>query len=236
MQGGAHVHSSTVVRRTEAGSAELAVPAHGLSLTQRRFLTLLDTSCSIDELARGHVAAARLERDLARLTELGFVACTAPLRIDPVPANEANASPATVRLGPPGLTHRLPFVLVPAAGAVLAWLALQYAAAPPAATGTRHTIDAAQRAVEAPHDRQVSEPQPIATRVLKGEPVDRRSRDGAKEPRPAPKGTQAPTDSTAVRSPLSLPVEHRSPPPDDAVNAPTGVPMPSTPPVPIKRD
>src|SRR5579862_4836262 len=45
-----NVRSSIVVIRSEAGSAELAVPAHGLSLTQRRFLTLLDTSCTLEEL------------------------------------------------------------------------------------------------------------------------------------------------------------------------------------------
>jgi hypothetical protein len=78
------VQSSTVVRRTDAGSAELAAPAHGLSLTQRRFLTLLDTSCTVDQLAARHPAEARkFERDITRLAELGLVACDVP-----PPANE----------------------------------------------------------------------------------------------------------------------------------------------------
>src|SRR6476660_678807 len=53
------VHSSTIRRRTPAGEAELAAPAQGLSLTQRRFLTLLDTSCDVGQM--------RLDRKSTRL-------------------------------------------------------------------------------------------------------------------------------------------------------------------------
>jgi len=77
------MHASTVVTRTPAGNAELANPAHGLSLAQRRFLTLLDTACSVDELAaRQRSDASKVERDLARLASLGLVVCAKPAAND----------------------------------------------------------------------------------------------------------------------------------------------------------
>jgi hypothetical protein len=104
------VHLSTIVTRTAAGSAELALPAHGLSLTQRRFLTLLDMSCSVDELAHRHPTdAARLARDVTRLAQLGLVACDAPIAARgsisppiaadasiPAPIGANASSPATI--------------------------------------------------------------------------------------------------------------------------------------------
>jgi len=206
------VHSSTVVRRTEAGSVELAAPAHGLSLTQRRFLTLLDTSCTVDQLAARHPAEVRkFERDLTRLAELGLVACDVP-----VPANEAIETPMAlpVRLGNPGLVRRLPLILL-ALLAALAWAAWHQWAAP-AADSPVHgaTPDAASTTAQARQDRQPADPEPIATRVLRSDPAER-TRDVAKESRGQAKVAERRPESAPAK-PAELRVEHRSPPHDDA--------------------
>ena len=200
------MHPSTIVTRTEAGNAELALPAHGLSLTQRRFLTLLDTSCSVDELARRHATdAARLERDLTRLAQLGLVARDAP-----APAGPPAAPLAAVRLGPSALAHRLPFVLLPVAAAVAAWLAWQHWGAPATALAPPDAVDARPPAT-AHAGPAATDPQPIATRVLKGEPTER-ARD-VKVPRAAPKDVEAPAPDADSAARPALRVEHRSPPP-----------------------
>jgi TonB family protein len=214
------VQSSTVVRRTDAGSAELAAPAHGLSLTQRRFLTLLDTSCTVDQLAARHPAEARkFERDITRLAELGLVACDVP-----PPANEPIDTPmaAPVRLGNPGLVRRLPLVLLPLAAA-LAWAAWHQWAAP-AAHSPAHgaTADTVSATAQPQPDRPPANPEPIATRVLKSDPAER-TRDAARESRAQPKVAERRPESAA--KPADLPVEHRSPPPDDArADPPSGAP------------
>ncbi|HLW12648.1 MAG TPA: hypothetical protein VKU81_08125, partial [Casimicrobiaceae bacterium] len=88
------MQSSTILRRTPAGEAELAAPAQGLSLTQRRFLTLLDTSCDVGQMRLRHAGdPEKFDRDLARLARMGLVACETP------PAPEvADAVTGTVRL------------------------------------------------------------------------------------------------------------------------------------------
>jgi len=223
------VHSSTVVRRTEAGNAELAVPAHGLSLAQRRFLTLLDTSCTVDELTHRHRAeAGKLDRDLTRLTRLGLVACDAP-----IPANDAALSPpTTVRLGASGPGHRLAYALLAVAVGALAWLAWQHWLAPSAATGddagATHPV---QPARDRTQERPAADPQPIATRVLKSDPVER-PRDGAKDAHAASKGAEGRTDNATAKARFALPVEHRSPPPDDTPALPVNA-HEAVPPVPI---
>jgi TonB family protein len=66
--------SSTLCARTAAGDAELAVPALGLSLGQRRVLALLQNPFAVDELAqKHHLDPAKLERDLLRLADLRLV-------------------------------------------------------------------------------------------------------------------------------------------------------------------
>lgn len=120
---------STVVTRTPAGSAELAAPAHGLSLAQRRFLTLLDSACPIEVLAaRQPGDAEKLQRDLARLASLGLVAFDSPA------ANDAHVALDTVRLGPPGASSRLPYILVALVAAALGLVAWHFfASSPPSA-------------------------------------------------------------------------------------------------------
>lgn len=63
--------------RTEAAESELRAPRHGLSLSQRKLLTLIDGSPSIEHLGDSlHSDAGRVRRDLARLLELGLVRST----------------------------------------------------------------------------------------------------------------------------------------------------------------
>jgi TonB family protein len=215
-EGGEPVQSSTVVRRTDAGSAELGAPAHGLSLTQRRFLTLLDTSCTVDELAVRHPAEAqKFERDLARLAELGLVACSVPR-----PANEVIGAPVVVpvRLGAPGLVRRLPLILLPLAAA-LAWAAWhQWAPAAGESPGHGVRANVVPTTTHEPREVRSADPEPIATRVLKGDPAER-TRDAAKELRGQPKAAERPPENPPVRL-ADLPVEHRRPS-NDAAAAPT---------------
>ena len=206
------MQSSTVVTRTDAGSAELAVPAHGLSLTQRRFLTLLDTSCTVDELALRHRAeAAKVDRDLTRLVELGLVVCAVP-----APANDAQvAAPAAVRLGVSVRSRRLPLMLLAALAIALAVAGWHPWTVPDVGSGNQPDRNVPRKTPKAVEEVPASpEPQPIATRVLKGDPLDR-SRDGARTELGAPpKGGEARADKTAARP--ALPVEHRSPAQDAA--------------------
>lgn len=219
------MQSSTVVTRTEAGRAELAVPAHGLSLAQRRFLTLLDTSRTVDELAQRHRAeAAKLDRDLSRLAELGLVVCDIA-----TPANDAEAAPpAAVRLGAaPG--RRLPWMLLLLAVAGgLAFAGWHHWRASDSATAGRNAhAPASRKATPDVQAAPAADPAPIATRVLKGDPAER-TRDAAKESRGQPKGAERRPENPPPK-PVDLPVEHRSPPHEDAhANAPL-VAAPMTP-------
>jgi TonB family protein len=66
---------STLLSRTGAGDAELRTPQNGLSLAQRKLLTLLEQPQAFEEFAAGHgIDAGRLERDLAKLVALDLVA------------------------------------------------------------------------------------------------------------------------------------------------------------------
>ena len=214
-----------MMQRTQAGDAELATPAHGLSLTQRRFLTLLDTSCSMSALALRHPSEPmKFERDLDRLVQLGLVALVAPM------AAEGPKAPAIIRLGAPALSRRLPYALLAFALLALAWTGW-HVLVPPATSGPSKAATHARETNAAEPDAPAVEPQPIAVRVLRGDPGDR-NREAAKAPRtealPArnaqPKAVEPAlvktADAPAVLSPPALPVERRSPPPGDAGVAP----------------
>lgn len=65
---------ATVCVRTPAGDAELQVARSGLTLPQRKVLSLIVAPQPFAELAaRHHREPARLGRDLARLAELGLI-------------------------------------------------------------------------------------------------------------------------------------------------------------------
>jgi len=71
--------SSTLCARTTAGEAELATPSQGLSLGQRRVLTLLQNPIAVDELAQQHrLEPEKLARDLTRLADLRLVVLQGP--------------------------------------------------------------------------------------------------------------------------------------------------------------
>lgn len=207
--------SSTIVARTAAGNAELAAAAHGLSLTQRRFLTLLDTACTLDALALRHpVAPGKIERDVARLAQLGLV--TGPT---PVAANSDLPPAATVRLGAPVRARRPYYALLSLVAAALVWAGWQHLAPPlaPDAQGAPSRV-----AARVPVPMSV-DPAPIAIRVLRADPGDRVPAS-TREPRPwsaAAKNTEPRiVESAGTKAHPALPVEHRSPAPDDSAAAP----------------
>jgi TonB family protein len=203
------MHSSTVIRRTQAGDAELAAPANGLSLTQRRFLTLLDTPGSFDELARRHgLDPGRLDRDLARLERAGMIVFDVPAA-----ANESDARPALARRASMSVARRLSLAAVPLAAAAIAWFAWHHVAAPPAGPPLAGSMPTAQGAIAGAATTSV-EPVPIATRVLRGDPAER-TRD-AKDPRAQAK----PAEPRAVpESPALVPPSHAANAPEHAANA-----------------
>ena len=163
------------VRRTPAGDAELATPSYGLSLAQRRFLTLLDTAASVADVARRHALdPVRVDRDAARLRLAGLIE-------DVAPAPVAAAASAPVRLGSPPLARRVLLALLPIAAGVLAWAAWQHLAPTGGLDSTRvrrpATVPVATEGkISAPAP---AEPVPIATRVLRSAAPER-----TKEPAP----------------------------------------------------
>ena len=86
--------SSVLCARTSAGEAELALASQGLSLGQRRVLTLLQNPAAVDELAQNHrLEPDKLARDLTRLAELHLVVLQGPTLVQE-PAATAPAAPA----------------------------------------------------------------------------------------------------------------------------------------------
>jgi protein TonB len=159
--------ATTLLSRTAAGDAELAAAHHGLSIPQRRILTLLDTPARVDGLgARQPSDRDWLQRDVVRLVQCGLVR----------EQSAANAEPpsdalAAIRLGAPALTRR---ILVVAVAAALAWAGWHYLAS--------RVMPASAHAGPAPIrvDSESggtagagSEPTVIATRVLRGDIADR---------------------------------------------------------------
>lgn len=249
------MRSSTVVTRTEAGSAELAVPTHGLSLAQRRFLTRLDSSCTLDELALRHPAAAeKLERDVSRLVDLGLVVCDTAandaVQSDDGAANDSAAGeprspheePAPQHIARIGSSHgrRIAWMLIPVAVLIATWAIWQTSSVPTLGGPSRARASQPAKNVGAgaqPADLDVT---PIATRVLKGDPE--RPRDASKDARAATKTNDGRASSDAAKPPREteprttppiaskklspvLPIEHRSPSVELA-------PMPSAAPTP----
>lgn len=163
------MHSSTILSRTPAGEAELAAPAQGLSLTQRRFLTLLDTSCDVEQMRLRHMGdPEKFARDLARLAQMGLVACETPAMPE-----TADAVTGSIRLGAPRFARGIAFALLPIVVGIVAWMAWQQRAPPPAAKpGDSVTSPSPAVAIRAPV-ADTPEPAPIATRTLRGDPAER---------------------------------------------------------------
>lgn len=168
------MHLLTLVTRTPAGSAELAAPAHGLSLTQRRFLTLLDTAISVEELAvRQPSSAEKLERDLLRLASLGLVTCEMPA------ANDPTAEGRPERLHAWGTPRRIALVLAPLALVLLGVGAWRILSPPSQPAMPVPVVPLAQSGP--PVDELPATVTPIATKVLRGEPdLPPTPRDGSR--------------------------------------------------------
>ncbi len=76
--------SATLCARTTAGEAELATPSQGLSLGQRRVLTLLQNPSAVDELAQKYrLEPEKLARDLTRLADLKLIQLHGPATVAP---------------------------------------------------------------------------------------------------------------------------------------------------------
>jgi hypothetical protein len=72
---------TTICLRSFLGEDEVRKATHGLSLTQRRVLVLLDRPRALAHFAALHkLEPRRFERDLLRLAELGLVALLSPAR------------------------------------------------------------------------------------------------------------------------------------------------------------
>ena len=68
------IDPATVCARTSAGEAELAQARNGLTLQQRKALSLLTSPRAYAEFAaENHLDPERLARDFARLSELGLI-------------------------------------------------------------------------------------------------------------------------------------------------------------------
>ncbi|MFI4888251.1 MAG: hypothetical protein ACHP7B_05840, partial [Burkholderiales bacterium] len=193
--------------------------AHGLSLTQRRFLTLLDTSCRVDQLALRHPAdPEKFERDVSRLAQMGLIACDAPLAPDAAPVPPVSA----VRLGAPRFARRMSLALV--ALVALTWLAWDQFGIPSAPKLRRDSVPGTSRVAVSPASEAIApEPAPIATRVLRSDPLDRTR--AAKDPHAgiasvqpaAPKRAVEPVDTNAGATTLPERVSNAA----DRVNAMT---------------
>lgn len=175
--------SSKVLRRTPAGDSEVAVPASGLSITQRRILTLLDTPARLDDLAVGQALdPERLCREALRLARAGLIAYDVPVTADAAPLKEAATG---VRLGEPRPALRAALALSAIAAGALVWTGWQYAAqrGPSAGSHIERTAKPAAPDRVAP----VASPEAvaIATRVLRGE-IPEQSRDALRETRAPP--------------------------------------------------
>lgn len=160
--------ATTLLSRTAAGDAELAAARHGLSIPQRRILTLLDTPARLDGLAARHPSDREwIARDVVRLVQCGLVREQGAANAE-IPSSDALAA---IRLGAPALTRR---ILVVAVAAALAWAGWHYLA-PRVVPASARTGPVSIRADSASGGTATagSEPTVIATRVLRGDVGDR---------------------------------------------------------------
>ena len=201
--------SSTLLCRTPTGDSEVAVPASGLSITQRRILTLLDTPARLGELPLGpSIDAERLCREVHRLAQAGLIASAAVVAD---PAGAANA--ATLgRLGAPRLLRGVRVLVLTLAVVALAWAGWRFSAASSSIdprTPARAAAKATVPSVAAP--AATPEPPVIATRILRGDPSDR-YRDAPKDAQnsTAAKATPSATHAGAAAMSARARCAHRS--------------------------
>lgn len=181
---------STLLRRTPAGDDEIARPANGLSITQRRILTLLDAPGRLGELPLGSgIDGERVQREAARLVRAGLIAFETQGN-----AHEAIAANATdIRRSAMPIARPLVALTMLAIVGAVVWVGWQFSA-PPVAADKAHASTAAKpvrmNAAPAP-----AEPTVFATRVLRSDP---------RPPAPPPKAP-AETAASAVPSTHATP-------------------------------
>lgn len=157
--------SSTLLRRTSAGDDEIARPANGLSITQRRILTLLDAPGRLGELPLGSgIDGERVQREAARLARAGLIVCeTQGSAHGAVAANAAELR----RSGMPLARPLVALTMLAIVGAVV-WVGWQFSAPPAAADNARAST--AAKPVRMNEPSAPEEPTVFATRVLRSDP------------------------------------------------------------------
>lgn len=178
------VDSSTLLRRTPAGDDEVARPANGLSITQRRILTLLDAPGRLGELPLGSgIDGERMQREAARLARAGLIVFeTQGNAHKAVAANAADLR----RSGMP-LARPLAAIAMLAVVGAIVWVGRQFSAPPAAANGPRASTSVKPVRINA--EPVPAEPPVFATRVLRS------------DPRPAAPSPKAPTETAAAAAP-----------------------------------
>lgn len=157
--------SSTLLRRTPAGDDEVARPANGLSITQRRILTLLDAPGRLGELPLGSgIDGERMQREAARLARAGLIVFeTQGNAHKAVAANAADLR----RSGMP-LARPLAAIAMLAVVGAIVWVGRQFSAPPAAANGPRASTSVKPVRINA--EPVPAEPPVFATRVLRSDP------------------------------------------------------------------
>jgi len=184
------VDSSTLLRRTPAGDDEIARPANGLSITQRRILTLLDAPGRLGELPLGSgLDGERVQREAARLARAGLIVCE--MRGNANAAVAANA--AEIRRPGSALARALGAIAMVAIVGAVVWGGWQFSAPPAAADAARAAT--AAKPVRMDATPAPAEPAVFATRVLRSDP-----RPSATPPRGPAETTPAPPTQGALRA------------------------------------
>lgn len=193
------VEASPYIRRTPAGDAELRTPATGLSVTQRRILTLLDSPGRLRDLAlRPMVNTAWLTRDAAQLQKAGLIV------FDTGDGSAHTAANAESVVQPPArpLARPVTIAIVAVAASVLVWAGWHFSAAP-TVDQTRTGVPSVPTAIVAQPPVSTAEPPVIATRVLRGDP-----RDATKDGRGASARTSPPATPSDALRPSKAEVTH----------------------------
>ena len=156
---------STLLRRTPAGDDEVARPANGLSITQRRILTLLDAPERLGELPLGSaIDGERVQREAIRLARAGLIVCE--MQGSAHDAIAANA-PEVRRPAMP-LARAIGAITIAAIAGAVAWTGWQFSAPPSTADAAPASTSVKPVAINP--TPAVAEPAVFATRVLRGDP------------------------------------------------------------------
>lgn len=156
--------SSTLLRRTPAGDDEIARPANGLSITQRRILALLDSPGRLGELPLGSgIDHERVQREATRLARAGLIVCETQGN-----AHQAVAANADdVRWFRTPIARAIGALAMLAIAGVVAWIGWQFSAPPPVDT---IRANSAAKPVQSSATPASAEPTVFATRVLRSDP------------------------------------------------------------------